>query len=200
MEIDYDNYWNPEIYFENVEINKKNIEYTIEDLDFSAKKVMICGRGETSHPNFHPRFSTPTTDIDSEIYVTVDHDPNYVHHITRNGIFVLSLIVNPDLVKKIHSIGGTIYWFSTKEIKSDVPELIYGKYPIGNSGLAAISLASYLSTKFILLSGIKLSEHYQQFLPGKELAFKKVLDDGNKIFSLDGMLAEKISYDDWCNL
>ena len=65
MKIDYDNYWNPEYYLENSEINKKYVENTINDLNISEKKVMICGRGEKLHPDFHPRFSTPTTKLSS---------------------------------------------------------------------------------------------------------------------------------------
>lgn len=198
MEIDYNDYWNPKNFIENVESNEKNVENTIEDLPIFEQKVMICGRGETNHPNFHPRFSTPTTNLESELYVTTDHDPNYTQYINKKGLYALSLIVNPILEKKIKSVGGTIFWFSHNEIKSDVPNLLCGKFPRENSGLASISLAAFLGIKSILLSGIKFTGHYDQFIPGKELVFQSIKDQGTKIYSLDGLIAEKISYQSWC--
>lgn len=200
LKLDPNDYWNPEIYKINSEYNIKNVDYTIADIEFNKTKVMICGRGEFSHPNFHPRFSTPTTNIDSELYVTVDHDPNYVNYITRKGCYVLSLIVDPVIAKKILKMGGKIFWFSPDYFNFDIPKIIPGKFPIGNSGLSAISLASYLKVKFILLSGIQLTRKYNQYLDGKEIVFDNVTNSGTKIFSLDGVLAEKLSYDDWCNL
>jgi len=200
MKIDYDNYWNPEYYLENSEINKKYVENTINDLNISEKKVMICGRGEKLHPDFHPRFSTPTTNLESELYITTDHDPNYVDYINKKGVYALSLIVDPILAEKIRNIGGKIYWFSTMEIKSDIPNLLCGEFPKENSGLAAISLAAYLGIKSILLSGIKFTDSYDQFLTGKDMVFQKIQKQGVKIYSLDGLIASKISFDDWCEV
>ncbi len=200
MKIDYDNYWNPEYYLENSEINKKNIENTINDLTLSETKVIICGRGEKLHPDFHPMFSTPTTNLESELYVTTDHDPKYVDYINKKGSYALSLIVDPLLPEKIKSVGGKIYWFSTKEIKSDIPNLLCGEFPKENSGLAIISLASYLGVESILLSGIKFTGVYDQFIPGKDLVFQEIQKQGVKIYSLDGLIASKISFHDWCEI
>lgn len=200
MKIDYDDYWNPSYYLENSEMNKKNIENTIDDLNVCEKKIMICGRGKKSHPNFHPRFSTPTTNLESELYVTTDHDPNYVDYINKKGKYALSLIVSPILAEKIRTIGGKIYWFSTEEIKSDIPNLLCGKFPKENSGLAAISLASYLGVTSILLSGIKFTGSYDQFIPGKDMVLQKIQKQGVEIYSLDGLIANKMSFDDWCDM
>ena len=174
MKIDYNNYWNPEYYIENAEINKKNVENTINDLCIFEKKVMICGIGEKFHPDYHPRFSTPTTNLESELYVITDHDLKYTQYINKKGSYALSLIVDPTLVEKIKNTRGTIYWFSTKEIQSNVPALLCGKFPRENSGLAAISLATFLGIKSILLSGIKFTGLYEQFLPGKEIVLQKI--------------------------
>ena len=38
------------------------------DLSFDSKKILICGRGETIHPEFIPRFTTPSTMIESDLY------------------------------------------------------------------------------------------------------------------------------------
>lgn len=200
MKIDYDNYWNPDYYLENSEINKKNIENTINDLTISETKVIICGRGEKLHPDFHPRFSTPTTNLESELYVTTDHDPKYVDYINKTGLYALSLTVDPLLVEKIKKIGGKIYWFSTKEIKSDIPNLLCGEFPKVNSGLATISLASYLGVKSILLSGINFTGSYAQFIPGKDLVFHEMQKQGVKIYSLDGLIASKINFHNWCEI
>ena len=56
--------WNPKFY-KNAEINIKKVKSTINDLDFNYNKIMVCGRGTDSHPNFHPRFSTTSAGIDS---------------------------------------------------------------------------------------------------------------------------------------
>jgi hypothetical protein len=200
MKIDYDDYWNPEYYLENSEINKKNIENTINDLTISETKVIICGRGEKLHPDFHPMFSTPTTNLESELYVTTDHDPKYVDYINKKGSYALSLIVDPLLPEKIRNIGGKIYWFSTREIKSDIPNLLCGEFPKENSGLAAISLASYLGVTSILLSGIKFTDSYDQFLTGKDMVFQQIQKQEVKIYSLDGLIASKISFHDWCEI
>jgi len=161
---------------------------------------MVCGRRESHHPNFHPRISVPTTNIDSDLYVSVDHNPSYDKYITRKGQYVLSLIVNPSVPKKILEIGGKVYWFSPDYLNYDITKILDGKYPKSNSGLAAISILSYLGINYILLSGIKLTGQYKQFLEGKKMVFKRVEESGTKIFSLDGLLTEKLSYDDWCKL
>ena len=38
MDIDYNDYWNPEYFVDNIETNKKNVENTINDLSISEKK------------------------------------------------------------------------------------------------------------------------------------------------------------------
>lgn len=200
MKIDYEDYWNPDYFLENSEVNKKNVENTIDDLTLSETKIMICGRGEKSHPNFHPRFTTPTTNLESELYVTTDHDPNYIDYIDKKGSYALSLIVDPLLAEKIKNIGGKIFWFSTKEIKSDIPNLLCGEFPRENSGLAIISLASYLGVESILLSGIKFTGSYDQFIPGKDMVIQQIQKQGVKIYSLDGLIASKISFHDWCEI
>jgi len=200
MKIDYEDYWNPKYYIENAEINKKSVEKTINDLPISEKKIMICGRGENFHPDFHPRFSVPTTDLESELYVTTDHDPKYTQYINKKGSYALSLIVDPTVVKKIQNTGSTIYWFSIKEIKSDIPNLLCGEFPRVNSGLAAISLATFLATESILLSGIKFTGSYDQFLPGKEIVLQNVKKQAAKVYSLDGLIEKKISFNDWCEM
>lgn len=200
MNFNYDDYWNPENFIKNVEVNQKNVKYTINDLEHYGQKIMVCGRGTKLHPDFYPKFSTPTADIFSDLYITVDHDPKYVQYINQKGNYALSLIVNPKVAKKIISVGGKIFWFSPEEIKTDIPKITYGEFPNGNSGLASIALASYLNAKFICLSGIKLTGQYSQFISGKDLVFEKIFSKGSKIYSLDGLLAEKISMIEWENL
>jgi len=198
LKIDPDNYWNPEIYQENAEINLKSVENTIDDLKFDSKKFLLCGRSTNDHPSFNPRFSTPTTNIDSELYSTVDHDPNYVDYISRVGNYALSLITDPTLHQKILQIGGKIFWFSPDHFKNDLPKIISGQFPIGNSGLTLISLASYFGAESILLSGIKLTGQYSQFLHSKELVFENIKKNNCDIFSLDGVLSKQISFTSWC--
>ena len=67
-----------------------------------------------------------------------------------------------------------------------------------NSGLASISLSSYFNAKSILLSGVKLTGLYAKFLEGKKLVFENASKNKTKIFSLDGVLAAKTTFDDWC--
>lgn len=193
-------YWNVDLYKKNAEINIKIVKNTIDDIVFHSNKVMICGRGEKQHPDFSPRFSTPTTNITSDLYITVDHDPAYTEFITRKGDYALCIIVDPSVPKKITELGCNIYWFSPEFFDYNIPKISIGKVPCGNSGLAAISLASYLKTKFILLSGIKLTEHYTQFIEGQKLVFDRVRNSGSKIFSLDGILAGQITIDQWHKL
>jgi hypothetical protein len=193
-------YWNPEVYKKNAEENTMMVKETIDDIDFAEQKVMVCGRAVDTHPDFWPRFSTPTTNIDSNLYVIVDHDPGYKQYITRRGNYAVCLIVHPCIPKKILELGGKIYWFSPDYMNYEIPKLSLGEVHHGNSGLAAINLASYLKAKFILLSGIRLSEKYEQFLLGKNLIFEQIAQRGSKIFSLDGVIAEKLSYLDWCKL
>ena len=87
--------WNPKFY-KNAEINIKKVKSTINDLDFNYNKIMVCGRGTDSHPNFHPRFSTTSADIESELHVLVDHTFLHKEYIKRNGNYALSLIVHQD--------------------------------------------------------------------------------------------------------
>ena len=68
-----------------------------------------------------------------------------------------------------------------------------------NSGLSAISLANFFHANSILLSGIKLTNMYEKFLEGKDLVFKTVLKNNSKLFSLDGILAKQITFNDWKN-
>jgi hypothetical protein len=200
MNFNYDDYWNTENFLENIEINQKNIQYTIDDLTFFGNKILVCGRGEKLHPDFSPKFSTPTTNTISDLYITVDHDPKYSKYINQKGNYALSLIVNPKVAKKIIDIGGKIFWFGSEEIEIDIPKIIYGEYPKGNSGLAAISIASYLKAKSICLSGIKFTDQYKQFIPGKDKVFEKIICNGTTLYSLDGLLAKKINFDDWSKL
>lgn len=200
MKIDPHDYWKPEIYFENSEKNKKNIENTILDYKLNSENVLVCGRGEQLHPTHNPCFSTPTTNIESDLYVTVDHDPAYIQYVHRKGNYALSVIVDPSVPKKILEIGGKIFWFSPEYLELDIPKITMGKFPRGNSGLSCVMLASFLGAKNILLSGIKLSGDYSQFLEGKDLVFEKVRNNGTALYSLDGILCEKISLDDWCKL
>jgi len=193
-------YWNPLVYKKNAEENMMMVKETIDDIDFTEQKVMVCGRAVDVHPDFWPRFSTPTTNIDSNMYVIVDHDPGYKQYITRRGNYAICLIVHPAIPKKILELEGKIYWFSPDYMNYEIPKLSLGEIHRGNSGLTAINLASYLKAKFILLSGIRLSEKYEQFLLGKNLIFEQITQRGSKIFSLDGAIAEKLSYLDWCKL
>ena len=87
--------------------------------------------------------------------------------------FSISNFTDPltEVAEKILSIGGKIFWFSSEEIETDIPKIVYGEFPKGNSGLAAIAIASYLNTKLICLSGIKLTGQYEQFIPGKNKVF-----------------------------
>lgn len=189
-------YWNTNTYKENANENLKHVTKTIDDFKFSSPKVMICGRGSSSHPNFQPLFSTPTTDIDSTLYVTVDHSPAYTRFITRKGDYALSLIVHPKVREKLEFMNCNIYWFSPEYLDNSLPKLDFGK----NSGLAGISLAAYFKTNYILLSGINLTGQYEQFLDHSKIIFENIEKQDIKIFSLTGNLAEKISFDEWCEL
>jgi hypothetical protein len=179
------------------EINIKNIGKTINDLSFNSEKILVCGRAENQHPAFSPRFSSPSTKINSDLYVTVDHHPPKKEYFTRSGKYALSLITHPDISKKIIELGGEIFWFSPQYLKNDLPKITAGVLGLENSGLAAISLASYFDAKSILLSGIKLTGSYAKFLEGKKLVFENALKNKTKIFSLDGVLAEKTTFNDW---
>ncbi len=193
-------YWNPDIYKKNAKENMAMVKKTIDDIDFTERKIMVCGRSVDTHPDFLPRFSTPTTNIESNLYITVDHDPIYEQYITRKGDYAICLIVDPVVPKRILELGGQIFWFSPEYMDYGIPKLSLGEVHKGNSGLAAINLASYLKAKFILISGIQLSEKYEKFLLGKNIIFKEIEQRGSKIFSLDGVLAEKITYANWCAL
>jgi len=195
-----DGYWDKNLYAENSEINLAQVDKTIDDIRFDYKKVMICGRATDSHPNFAPRFSTPSADIQSDLYVIVDHKKSYQNNISRGGNYALSLIVHPEVVKKIIEIGGKVYWFSPDYLKNDLPKIIQGKFPVGNSGLTAVSIAAYKDARSILLSGINLTNEYSVFMDGKELIFSYVKNKLAKIYSTDGILAERITYEDWLKL
>ena len=162
-------YWNPINLYKNAQTNSKNIQFTIDDLDFNYDKIMVCGRGSDKHPNFHPRFSTTSTNIDSELYVLVDHTFYQKQSINRNGKYALSIIVHPLVAQKIENLGGKIFWFSPEYLENDIPKIVSGKIPKENSGLATISLASFFGAKKILLSGINFSNIiYEQFNLGKD--------------------------------
>ncbi|MHA7733113.1 hypothetical protein [Nitrosopumilus sp. S6] len=191
-------YWDPVVFEKNANENLKHIDLTINDFDFSQKKVMICGKGEYRHPEFHPRFSTPSTNIDSELYVLVDHTQGPLSNISKKGNYALSIIVDPKIPEKIQKLDGKIFWFSPTYIPCNLPKIISGEFPKFNSGLTCISLASFFNVELVLLSGIKLTGEYSQFLKGKDIVFKNI--QKTKIFSLDGILAKKISFDDWLSL
>tara|TARA_B100000029_G_C17590076_1_gene962250 strand:+ start:1078 stop:1686 length:609 start_codon:yes stop_codon:yes gene_type:complete len=180
--------------------NIKNVKNTISDLSFNSKKILVCGRGEDAHPDFSPRFSTPSTMIQSDLYVTVDHHPPKKEYFTRSGKYALSLITHPDVPKKILELGGEIFWFSPQYLKNNLPKIISGVQTLDNSGLAAISLASFFKAKSILLSGIKLTGQYKKFQESKKLTFESIHSNNKQIFSLDGILAKKINFNDWKNL
>lgn len=200
MKIDYSNYWNHKIYENNAEINLKSVEASIDELKFDSEKFLVCGRGNNLHPDFNPKFSTPTTNVDSQLYCTVDHDPKYVDYITRKGNYALSIIVNPSVPTKILELGGKIFWFSPDYFKNDLPKINSGNFPIGNSGLTLFSLASFFNAKFILSSGITLTGNYSQFLPSKDSIFDEIIQKNCKIYSLDGILSKQISFTTWCEL
>ncbi len=189
-------YWDTDVYRENAEKNIRYVDKTIADIKFDDKKILVCGRGTTSHPNFSPRFSTPTTDIGSDLYVTVDHSPSYERFITRKGNYAICLITNPNVPKKILELGGSIYWFSPEYLDYEIPKIFFGK----NSGLAALAVASYFGAKFILLSGIFLTGPYTQFADGAKVVFNQIRKKGTKIFSLEGNLVDNITFDKWCDL
>jgi len=187
----------PELVKTYSKINIENVKNTIDDLSFNTKKILVCGRGENTHPEFTPRFATPSTMMKSDLYVTVDHHPPKKEYFTLSGKYALSLIVHPEVPKKILDLGGEIFWFSPQYLKNKLPKIIAGVHTNDNSGLAAISLAHHFDAKSILLSGIKLNDRYTKFLKNKELVFEPILQDNTKIFSLDGTLAEKISFSNW---
>jgi len=189
----------PELIKTYSEINIKKIKKTISDLTFTNEKILVCGRGESIHPNFSPRFTTPSTMIESDLYVTVDHHPPKKEYFTMSGRYALSIIVHPDVPKKILELGGEIFWFSPQYLKNDLPKIVAGVATNDNSGLAAISLAHHFNAKSILLSGIKLNNRYEKFAKNKDLVFNPILNSNSKIFSLDGTLAEKISFYEWIN-
>ena len=189
-------HWDTNAYKENSDENLKYVTKTIDDFKFVSSKVMICGRGTSSHPNFHPIFSTPTTDIKSTLYVTVDHSPAYTRFLTRKGDYALSIIVHPKVREKLESMNCNIYWFSPEYLDNSLPKINFGK----NSGLAGISLAAYFKANYILLSGINLTGQYEQFLEHSKTIFENIEKQGTKIFSLTGNLTKKISFEDWCKL
>jgi len=189
-------YWNTDAYKENSNENLKYVKKTIDDLKFSSSKVMICGRGTSFHPNFNPVFSTPTTNIESTLYVTVDHSPAYTRFLTRKGDYALSIIVHPKVREKLESMNCNIFWFSPEYLDNSLPKINFGK----NSGLAGISLAAYFNANYILLSGINLTGQYEQFLEQSKTIFENIEKQGTKIFSLTGNLSKKILFEDWCKL
>ena len=138
--------------------------------------------------------------IKSDLYVTVDHHPPKKEYFTMAGKYALSLIVHPEVPKKILELGGEIFWFSPQYLKNDLPKIVAGILTNDNSGLAAISLAHYFKAESILLSGIKLNDTYQKFLKNKELVFEPILQSNTQIFSLDGTLAQQISFSDWADI
>ena len=180
------------------EINIKNVEKTIDDLEFTQEKILVCGRGASSHPKFNPRFTSPSTMIQADLYVTVDHHKPKKEYFTKKGNYAVSLITHPDIQKKILELNGKIFWFSPQYLKNDLPKITSGVITLDNSGLAAISLSSYFNAKSILLSGVKLTGLYAKFLEGKKLVFENASKNKTKIFSLDGVLAAKTTFDDWC--
>jgi len=192
--------WNPKQYYENAETNLSQVRNTIDDITLDFDKVMVCGRSTDSHPDFHPRFSTPSSNIESELYVIVDHNDTYTQHIKRGGNYALSIIVHPNVVKEINKKNGRVFWFSPEYLQNDLPRIIQGKFPIGNSGLSEVSIAAYKNIKNILLSGINLTGDYAIFTEGKDLIFKYAKDRVKTLYSLDGILAQKITYDDWFKL
>tara|TARA_Y100000817_G_scaffold292612_1_gene264962 strand:+ start:16 stop:618 length:603 start_codon:yes stop_codon:yes gene_type:complete len=197
MKYNPNNHWNPEVGRTNSEINLKNVEKTIEELRFNSEKILVCGRGVKTHPEFSPRFSVPTVDIDSELYVSVDMSPANALAIKRSGKYALSLIVDPSVPIKIKELGGQVYWFSPEYLDLGIPKINAGKFPYDNSGLAAISIAAFLNAQKILISGIKLDGKYKMFKDGGKKIFEELKNSGKKIYSLDGILAEKISYNYW---
>ena len=190
----------PELITTHSEINIKNVEKTIDDLEFTQEKILVCGTGASSHPKFNPRFVTPSAMIQADLYVTVDHHKPKKEYFTKKGNYALSLIVHPDVPKKILELNGEIFWFSPQYLKNDLPKIISGVITMDNSGLASISLASYFNAKSILLSGIKLTDSYTKFLEGRKLVFANASRNKSKIFSLDGVLATKTTFDEWSKL
>ena len=188
----------PELVHTNSEVNIKNVEKTVNDLQFSEEKILVCGTGASSHPEFNPRFATPSAMIQADLYITVDHHKPKKEYFTKQGNYALSLIVHPDVPKKILELNGKIFWFSPQYLKNDLPKIISGVITMDNSGLASISLASYFNAKSILLSGIKLTDSYAKFLEGKKLVFENASKNKTRIFSLDGILATKTTFDEWC--
>ena len=110
----------PELVKTFSELNIKNVENTIANLSFDSKKILVCGRGEDIHPEFIPRFTTPSTMIESDLYVTVDHHPPKKEYFTKKGKYALSLIVHPNVPKKILELGGEIFWFSPQYLDNDL--------------------------------------------------------------------------------
>jgi|TARA_B100001750_G_scaffold230265_1_gene226530 hypothetical protein len=190
----------PELVNTYSEINIKNVKKTINDLQFTQEKILVCGTGTSSHPKFNPRFATPSAMIQADLYVTVDHHKPKKEYFTKKGNYALSLIVHPDVPKKILELNGEIFWFSPQYLKNDLPKIISGVITMDNSGLASISLASHFNAKSILLSGIKLTDSYTKFLKGKKLVFENASKNKMEIFSLDGILATKTTFDEWCKL
>ena len=185
-------YWKPETYYRNAGINMPAVKRTISDIGFDYERALVCGRGTGTHPGFKPRISTPTTDIESDIYVNVDHSPGYVKHITRPGKYAISLIVDPAVPKKITEVGGEIYWFAPSYMDLPMPSITSGMFPRENSGLAGIALAAFLGAREILLSGIHLSGGYAQFLDGKEIVFNTARHLGVSLYSTDGRLCDRV--------
>lgn len=193
-----DRNWDPEIFYAHADANQKMIEYTISDIEIGMNKIMVCGRGTDRHPDFSPRLSTATADIDSDLYVTVDHHSDYDQYVTRPGNYALSVIVDPSVPKKVAEIGGKVFWFSPEYMDIGLPKIVAGKFPYGNSGLACVMLASFFGARHILLSGIGLTGHYTQFLDGKDIVFETVRRNNTTLHSLDGILCEKTEFEDWC--
>ncbi|CAI9832228.1 conserved hypothetical protein [Nitrosopumilaceae archaeon] len=165
---------------------------TISDIRLNSKRALVCGRGSETHPGFRPRISTPTADIESDLYVTVDHSPDYVGYITRPGDYAISVIVDPAVPKKIAEVGGKIHWFAPSYMDLPVPRITAGKFPRENSGLACVALAVFLGAREVLLSGIRLSGRYAQFMEGKEIVFREASGAGVSLYSTDGVLCDRV--------
>lgn len=111
-------YWDPSNFYKNAKINSEKIKNTIDDLEFNYDKIMVCGRATNNHPDFHPRFSTTSTDIESELYVLVDHTFSHKKSIKMSGNYALSIIVHPLTVQKIESVGGKYFGFLQNTLKT----------------------------------------------------------------------------------
>ena len=79
--------------------------------------------------------------------------------------------------------------------------VIIGICNLGSGSLCQLKVERGSFNKIRTLPSLNFSDKiYKQFLGGKEIVFSNLLNNGVEIFSLDGILAKKITFEKWCKI